>query len=303
MANNKTKQIIEYILNEFDNQTLSRETLIELLNNNGDITQATNIQANKYERINTTITEGTTPLVEVKHVTKHYKGRKQPAINDISFNIYPGQFHAFIGANGAGKTTTIKSIIGAYSPKKIKGEILINGMSNQLVQGKRLIGYIPEEARFPAKITTKDYLKLMTMLSGYKKEDAENIVNNILKQLNIESLANKCPDSFSSGQKKKILLSQALIHNPQILIMDEPAANLDPLARDELFTTLLMLQQQGKSIFISSHILDEIGKYATYATILDGGKVVYDGALSQNISLSDLYKEYVKLGSVDTSLK
>ncbi len=298
MAKNKTKEVLEYILNQFDNNSLSRDTLLDLIKNNGELDNMTTSKALHVKPIDTS-----NPLVEIKHVTKHYKGRPQPAINDISFNIYPGQFHAFIGANGAGKTTTIKSIIGAYSSKKIKGEILINGESNQLVSGKRLIGYIPEEARFPAKITTRDYLKLMTMLSGYSKKDAEAIVDNILKQLNIESLAHKYPDSFSSGQKKKILLSQALIHNPQILIMDEPAANLDPLARDELFNTLLTLQQQGKSIFISSHILDEIGKYATYATILDGGKVVYDGPVSNQISLSDLYKQYVKVGSVDTGLK
>ncbi len=97
----------------------------------------------------------------------------------------------------------------------------------------------------------------------------------------MQNLAKKSPNSFSSGQKKKILLAQALIHDPKILIMDEPAANLDPRARIEFFETLKKLQNNGKSIFISSHILDEIDKYATHATILDGGKVVFSKKLDE----------------------
>lgn len=241
------------------------------------------------------------PSVIIKNLTKQYKGRKKPAVNDISFQIFPGQFHAFIGANGAGKTTTIKSIISAYSDKKYKGEIKILGHKNDSALAKKHIGYIPEKAIFPKKINTFNYLKFMSLLSGYSYHESKKIATSILKKLDIESLAKKRPNDFSSGQKKKILLAQALINNPDILIMDEPAANLDPLARHELFEMLLSLQKEGKSIFISSHILDEIGKYATYATILDGGKIVFDGPLDNiNNDLNSLYLEYVKLGSVDT---
>lgn len=243
------------------------------------------------------------PIVSIKNLTKHYKGRTNPAINNISFNIYPGQFHAFIGANGAGKTTTIKSIISAYSNKKYKGEIKINECLNFTAGGKSVLGYIPEEAKFPKKMSTKNYLTNMACLSGLSNKDAKQKVNTILTNLGLTDLANKCPDSFSSGQKKKILLAQALIHDPKVLIMDEPAANLDPLARDELFENLINLQKEGKAIFLSSHILDEIGKYATYVTILDGGSIVYDGSIDKNTDLSQLYRKYVKLGSVDTGIK
>lgn len=243
------------------------------------------------------------PIVSIINLTKHYKGRTNPAINNISFNIYPGQFHAFIGANGAGKTTTIKSIISAYSNKKYKGEIKINGCLNFTADGKSVLGYIPEEAKFPKKMSTKNYLISMACLSGLSNKDAKQKVNTILTNLGLTELENKCPDSFSSGQKKKILLAQALIHDPKVLIMDEPAANLDPLARDELFENLINLQKEGKAIFLSSHILDEIGKYATYVTILDGGSIVYDGSIDKNTDLSQLYRKYVKLGSVDTGIK
>lgn len=239
------------------------------------------------------------PLVEISNLTKQYKGRKEPAIQNISFNIYPGDFHVFIGANGAGKTTTIKSIIGAYSSKKFNGEIKIGGYSNQTVEGKKLIGYIPEKAVFPKKMSTKDYLISLAMLSGYKMADAKKKIEEVLKAINMEQFANKCPNDFSSGQKKKILLAQCLLSNPQVLIMDEPAANLDPIAREELFETLLSLQKKGKAIFLSSHILDEVGKYATHVTILDGGKIVHDGDVDKKTNLTSLYKQFVKFGSVD----
>lgn len=259
------------------------------------------IKKGENNRINISNKSLVNPIVTISNFTKHYKGRSRAAVENINFNIYPGHFHAFIGANGAGKTTTIKSIIGAYSKYTMKGKILINGESNDTVKAKQLIGYIPENAVFPKKMTSIDYLVLMAMLAGYKLKDAKGLANDILVKLNMTSFAKKFPDSFSSGQKKKMLLAQALIRNPSILIMDEPAANLDPLARDDLFDTLLTLQKEGKAIFLSSHILDEIGKYATYVTILDDGKVVHDGLVDKNTNLGELYRSYVKLGSVDNN--
>ncbi len=300
--NNKNadlRGIFEIIVQKYGEGEFTRDQFLDLLVDaaNGKDLGFKPVQKLETIRVDHTTTQ---PLVQIMNVTKHYKGRPKPAIEDISFNIYPGQFHTFIGANGAGKTTTIKSIIGAYAKANVKGSILVNGGSNHTVAAKKLIGYIPEAAIFPKKMTTIDYLMSMTMLAGFTKSDAKQIVTKTLKKLNIESLANKCPSSFSSGQKKKILLAQSLVHDPQILIMDEPAANLDPLARDELFATLVQLQNEGKAIFISSHILDEVGKYATYATILDGGKVVFDGPINKGVNLSELYRKYVKLGSVDT---
>lgn len=240
------------------------------------------------------------PVVTIKNFTKHYKGRAQPAVEDINFNIYPGHFHAFIGANGAGKTTTIKSIIGAYSKYTMKGDITINGLKNDTPKAKQLIGYIPENAVFPKKMKSQEYLTLMAMLAGFKHHDAKQLADQLLVKLGMTTFANKCPATFSSGQKKKMLLAQALIRNPSILIMDEPAANLDPLARDDLFATLLNLQKEGKAIFLSSHILDEVSKFATFVTILDGGKVVFDGPVDHKTNLSQLYRSYVKAGSVDS---
>ena len=222
------------------------------------------------------------PLLYVKNLTKKYTGKKNPAISNLTFNVYPGQFHAFIGANGAGKTTTIKSLIGAYF--KWTGTILVDGIRNDKEEAKLKIGYIPENARFPEQFSAKNYLLWMIMLSNIPKVTAEKIVESKLKELKMWNLRNKSPNTFSSGQKKKILLAQALIHDPKIIIMDEPVANLDPKARLEFFNTLLELKQQGKAIFISSHVLAELDQYFDSATILDGGKIVYSGSKEELLS-------------------
>ena len=238
-------------------------------------------------------------LVSVSQLTKHYKKRPQPAVDKVSFNIRKGEFHVFIGANGAGKTTTIKAMVGAYA--KYSGEILIDGHKNSTVAAKKRIGYVPEVAIFPKEFTTRNYLESMSIMSGLSKSEAKKFTTEKLIELNMLNLQNKKPTTFSSGQKKKILLAQAMVHNPDILIMDEPAANLDPLARAELFEILEKYKNEGKSIFISSHILSEVGKYADTATILDGGKIVFHDRLDGSQDLDELYSKYVVVGSVDTS--
>lgn len=234
------------------------------------------------------------PIIRVVNFTKKYKGQKVPVLKDISFNIFPGRFHAFIGANGAGKTTTIKSIIGAYSKHNCEGNITIKNMSNQIAESEKEMGYVPEYAQFPKKIKVIEYLSMMIMLYGYSKKESKEMSYEILKKINMLEFAQKRPFNLSSGQKKKILLAQSMICNPDIIIMDEPAANLDPLAREEMFNILLELQKEGKSIFLSSHILDELSKYADYVTILDSGTIVFDGPVEKNSDLSFLYKKYIQ---------
>lgn len=234
------------------------------------------------------------PILFVESLYKRYPRKKSPAINHISFKVYPGQFHAFIGANGAGKTTSIKSIIGAYA--RWSGTVLIDGHKNTSIEAKKSLGYIPENARFPARMSCFNYLVWMARLSGLDKKASKSFAINKLHDLNLWSLRGKSPNTFSSGQKKKVLLAQALIHNPRILVMDEPAANLDPKARLELFDTLNVLKNEGKAIFISSHVLAELDRYANAATILDGGKIVFTGTTKQ---LFDKYADRKLMVSVD----
>lgn len=213
--------------------------------------------------------------IEVINFSKKYRGRSNYAVHNANFSVKLGEFHGFIGANGAGKTTTIKSLIGAYGT--LEGEIKIFGYNNHTSEAKKHLGYIPEAANFPKTLNTIQYISHMANLSGMPMKEAKKFAKETLQEIGLGPVMKKKPYTFSSGQKKKVLLAQALVGNPDVIVMDEPAANLDPQARSDFFIELQKLQNQGKAIFISSHILSELEQYTTAVTILDGGKVVYSG--------------------------
>ncbi len=238
------------------------------------------------------------PILYVRNLTKYYPFKKIPTINKLNFSVFPGEFHAFIGANGAGKTTTIKSLITSY--QNWSGTILVDGKPNISESAKKKIGYIPEKANFPERISTLSYLKWMVTLSGINPKDAKEIAKEKLKELGMWNLRHRSPNTFSSGQKKKILLAQALIHNPDIIIMDEPVANLDPKSRINFFDTLLKLKNKNKSIFISSHVLAELDIYADSLTILDGGKIIYSGKKDKLLKKFDNNEYLIKIDPKDS---
>ena len=226
------------------------------------------------------------PILSVRNLTKQFGRKKKPAITDVSFDVHHGEFHAFIGANGAGKTTTIKCIIGAYAKKE--GIILIDGVQNTKPESKAKIGYIPEYTKFPKHFTTYEYLFSLARIIGLSREKSQKKVNDLLNKMHMNGLRNENPEKFSSGQKKKVILIQALLIEPKLLIMDEPTANLDPKARTEFFDLLKELQKEGSSFFVSTHILSEVNNYADSLTILDGGKIVLSG------KVADIQKRYIK---------
>ncbi|UKS54521.1 ABC transporter ATP-binding protein [Mycoplasma feriruminatoris] len=228
-------------------------------------------------------------ILKIDHLTKIFPDTNR-GVKDINMSVQSGSFHAFIGENGAGKTTTIKTIIGAFS--NYDGQILINDINIKKAQAKSYIGYVPEIAIFPKELTTLQYLTYLGFLSNLDKNQLEEKIKKFLEMFNISNLINEKPYNFSSGQKKKILLIQALLHNPKLLILDEPAANLDPTARYELFSFLQKInKQENISILISSHNLSEIDKYVDSLTLIHRGNILYSGVKTK--SLEDIFYEKV----------
>ncbi len=222
--------------------------------------------------------------IAVENYTKTFK--EFTAVKDVSFKVKKGSIHGFIGPNGAGKTTTIKAIIGAYYVND--GNMTINGYKAGTMEAKRDIGYIPERASFPEDMNTLQYLRTMIELSGFKAAEAKERADRILAQLGLTKHGKRKPKDFSSGMKKKVLIAQALILDPSVLVLDEPAANLDPTARADLFNTLRELAATGKTIFISSHILTEMQGLIDEVTFIFQGKVRYSGVIEMS-GLADLY--------------
>ena len=223
--------------------------------------------------------EKTNIALKFEKLSKNFKDNK--ILKNLNFEVKKGEFHGFIGSNGAGKTTTFRCLLGFYPD--FTGNILINGISNRDVkQSRKYIGYIPEIATFPKKINVVEYLELMARFSNIPEKNAKEIVQKWLDYFEIsDELRTKNGNNLSSGQKKKILLIQALISEPEILILDEPAANLDPIARKNLFDTLKKLNNEGKTIFISSHILAELEQYVDSITIIEKGTIITSDALSK----------------------
>ena len=219
--------------------------------------------------------------IEIHGFTKRFK--KFVAVDNIDMKVAKGKIHGFIGPNGSGKTTTIKSLVGAIIPTI--GNFNIDGLKANSPAAKKIIGYIPENARFPKHLNVYQYLVEMSYLRDIPFKDAKVKAKKILENLNLWKFRSKNPNTFSSGMKKKVLLVQALIADPKVLILDEPAANLDPTARQELFNDLIRIKNQGKTILICSHILTELQDIADEITILNYGKVVFSGTVinaSQN---------------------
>ena len=217
------------------------------------------------------------PAISVQNYTKKFK--KFVAVKDINMEVGQGKIHGFIGPNGSGKTTIIKTLIGAYVYKN--GLIKIHSFKAGTVKANSIIGYIPERASFPSHLNCVQYLQTMAEISGFNSKNAKIKAKEILEQLNLTDLSNRNPNNFSSGMQKKILLAQALLNDPKVLILDEPAANLDPVARKELFDTLFLLKNSGKSILISSHILSELERIVDEVTFIHYGKIIYSGNLSK----------------------
>ena len=216
------------------------------------------------------------PAISINNYTKIFK--KFIATKKVSFDVGHGTIHGFIGPNGSGKTTCIKGMIGAYTSKK--NQILINGHIAGSKDANNLIGYIPERASFPKHLNCIQYLSTMGELSGLKSKVAKEKAVQILKDLNLKKHSNRKPISFSSGMQKKILLAQALIIDPDILILDEPAANLDPTARKDLFQELIKLRNDGKTILLSSHVLAELERIIDEVTFIFEGNIIYSGLIS-----------------------
>jgi len=215
-------------------------------------------------------------IIETRNLTKKF-GRFK-AVDDIFLNITKNKIHGFIGPNGAGKTTTIKMLTGAIHPTLGSGHIDGHKIGSQ--SGRALLGYAPAESLFYSDMSTIEYLVYIGRIKGLKQRDAENRAHHLIQYFGLEEATYRKPIQFSSGMKKKVIVAQALINDPKVLILDEPTANLDPTARLQIIAILQKLMtERDISIFISSHILSELETLVNEVTLFNNGKIVLTNSL------------------------
>ena len=225
-------------------------------------------------------------MIETRGLTKKYG--KLVAVNSLDIKVQKGAVHGFVGPNGAGKSTTIKLLVGAI--RRTSGEGFIKGYPIGSVDARRAIGYSPERPSFYKDWTAFDYLVHMAALSGLKTDEAERRSQELLDWLELSDFAKAKVGGFSAGMKQRLSIAQAMSHKPELLVLDEPTANLDPDGRMSLLEKLKKLpQEQGVTIFISSHILSELEYLIDSVTLINKGRMVAEDslkAMKEEISLN-----------------
>lgn len=213
-------------------------------------------------------------MIEVEHLVKAF-GPKL-AVNDVSFTVQRGEVLGFLGPNGAGKTTTMRMVTGFIPPTS--GRIVVGGhdLLENPIPAKRLIGYLPENAPGYADMTVIGFLNFAAELRGLQGEARKKAVHRTVELCFLESVLHQSIDTLSKGYKHRTCLAQALIHDPDILIMDEPTDGLDPNQKHEV-RNLIKTMGASKAIIFSTHILEEVEAACTRVIIIDRGRIVANG--------------------------
>ena len=231
-------------------------------------------------------------MLEIRNYSKKYGNNL--VVDNISFTVENGDIFAFIGHNGAGKTTTIKSIVGIHDITS--GDILIDGVSikEDPIKCKSMISYVPDNPDIYPTLTGMQYLNLVADIFRVSKEDREARIKKYSELLEISSALNNLISSYSHGMRQKLVVISALIHNPKILVLDEPFVGLDPKASFILKDLFREFVKEGGAIFFSTHILEVAEKLCNKVAIIKQGKLVANGTMSeikQDKSLESVFME------------
>ncbi len=229
-------------------------------------------------------------VIEIENVCKYFHIKKKlfKSVDQVSLKCQKGKIYGLIGQNGAGKTTTIKMIVGLIKPTSGK----INYYFNQ--NFRKVLGYVPEKPVLYNDMLPLDYLVFMGQLAGLNKEEASERGRHYLKNFELLDNLDKKLGTFSSGMKQKVLIAQALLHKPRLLILDEPTTALDPLGQRQLLSLLKALAKEGVTILISSHHMQELELIVDHIFIFNSGKIAMDSEMQ---SLKSGAKEQLEIST------
>ena len=212
-------------------------------------------------------------LIEVDRLTKSFG--PFIAVDDISFSLKRGEVLGFLGPNGAGKTTTMRMITGFLSPTKGNISVCGHDVSEYPIEIKEKIGYVPEGAPLYGEMTVMNFLKFIANIRKIPKNKINDAIYNVIKKLGLELVLYQQVETLSKGYKRRVGLSQAIIHDPDVLILDEPTDGLDPNQKHEV-RKLIKEMASTKAIIISTHILEEVDAVCTRAMIIAKGRMIVD---------------------------
>ena len=215
-------------------------------------------------------------------------------LKGISLSVKEGEIFGYLGPNGAGKTTTIKCLLGLIFPDA--GTIEIFGQPHLSARARQVLGFLPENPYFYDYLTAREFLAFYADLFGLGRDVKEERIGRLLKLVGLERAADLRLRKFSRGMLQRIGLAQALINDPKLVILDEPLGGLDPLGRKEIRDIIVRFKQEGKTVFFTSHILQDIEMICDHVAIIVGGRVVKQGPLQDLVSEKVLFTEVTVMG-------
>src|SRR5471030_1129641 len=236
--------------------------------------------------------------LEARHLTKYYAS--VPAIRNVSFSVEPGAILGLLGPNGSGKSTTVSLLTGLREPSA--GQIWFDGhnIADRLVEYKARVGYVPEEAHLYTFLSGREHLELIGHLRRLPEQLLTRKISPLLELFGLTHAADQPISAYSKGMKQKVLLIAALLHDPDLLILDEPESGLDLTAGLMLRHLIPILAARGKAILYSSHVLDNVERLCANVVVLHRGRIVAEGPVSElramtqrNASLEDVIAQLV----------
>jgi len=244
------------------------------------------------------------PVLEVSHLARSYRThlslRKYWILRDLSFSVEPGEIFGFIGPNGAGKTTTLKLIMDLVRPDS--GSIRIFGESHRNVAVKLRLGFLPENPYFYDYLTAEEFLDFYARLFGIPRDTRRKRTDVLLEKVGLANRRDRQLRKFSKGMLQRLGLAQALINEPELVILDEPMSGLDPVGRREVRDIILSLKAAGRTVFFSTHILSDTELICDRVGILSKGDLKAVGRVSELLSPGITHWEVAFSGIPDTSL-
>ncbi len=224
--------------------------------------------------------------LEIKNLQKSFKSnfliKQYHILKGINLQVDPGEIYGFLGPNGAGKTTTIKCVLGIIFPDE--GEITIDGQPSGTIKSRKSLGFLPEHPYFYDYLTPGELLSFTAQLFNIPRKKATGKITELIKLVGLEGKEDIKLRKFSKGMIQRIGLAQSLIHEPDLLILDEPFSGLDPIGRKELRDIIVTLREKGKTIFFSSHILQDMELIVDKVGIILNGETRREGKLSELVS-------------------
>ena len=212
-------------------------------------------------------------MIEITHLKKLFG--ELVAVDDISFKVVPGEILGFLGPNGAGKSTTMKVITGFLSPSAGSVSIWGSDIETDTLAAQKHIGYLPEGAPCYEEMTPRSFLRFIARIRGFSGDDVDTVVSRVVATLSLHSVIDQRIETLSKGFKRRVGLAQAILHDPEVLILDEPTDGLDPNQKHQVREMIRGLSRD-KIVIISTHILEEVTAVCNRAVIIANGKIVAD---------------------------